>query len=240
MIPFKFGEVVEDSRYFVGREKEIKQIKADLLNGTNIILYAPRRFGKTSLIIKVLNQLKKEGAKTVYLDLFQVDALEDFIRLYVSKIMENCGVSIKKILKKLSTYIRGIKPAISTQGEQFNLSISHDAKIPMAYSLMDALDLPKKLKKKNEKWVIAFDEFQEINHLNGEIIEKQFRSILQFHQDIGYAFLGSKTHMLLNMFADKSRAFYNIGKIQKLNKIPKQEMIDHLEKKYQEGGFTFK
>jgi formylglycine-generating enzyme required for sulfatase activity/predicted NACHT family NTPase len=237
---FKFGKAVVDDKYFVGREKEIKQLKADLLNGVNIILYAPRRFGKTSLILKVLDQLKKEGVKTAYIDLYQVKSCEDFIRLYVSEIIGNSRFSMRKAKKKLSTYIRGILPSVSVDdnGKPI-LSFSYDANIPREYSLLDALDLPKKLKNKNEKWAIAFDEFQEINRLNEEIIEKQFRSILQHHQDIGYVFLGSKTHMLLNMFADKSRAFYNMGKIQKLNKIPEQEMIDHLEKKFNEGGFTF-
>jgi AAA+ ATPase superfamily predicted ATPase len=204
MNPFKYGTVVED-RSFINRKKEIAQIKDDLLNGNNIILYAPRRYGKTSLVKQILKDLKKSGVKTVYLDFFQVYSLENLIHLYTSNIMENS-----------------------------------DAKIPKEYSLLDVLDLPKKLKGKKEKWVVVFDEFQEINRLNGEIIEKQFRSILQFHSEIAYIFMGSKTHMVLNMFADRRRAFYNIGKIQKLNKISAQEMIDYMEKEFKKGDFTFK
>jgi AAA+ ATPase superfamily predicted ATPase len=202
MNPFKYGTVVED-RYFINREKEISRIKDHLQSGNNLILYAPRRYGKTSLIMTILNQLRKEDVKTVYLDFFQVYSLESFIQLYASKVMEN-----------------------------------YDSKVPKEYSLLDAIDLPKKLKNKNEKWAIVFDEFQEINRLNGEIIEKQFRSILQFHDEIGYIFMGSKTHMMLNMFADKRRAFYNIGKIQKLDKISSREMMDYIKREFEKGGFV--
>ncbi len=239
MNPFKYGSIVED-RYFINRKKEIAQIKDDLLSGNNIILYAPRRYGKTSLITEILNDLKKNGVKTIYLDFFQVYSLENLIHLYASKIMENCGFSMKKAIKSLKTYIRGIMPSIGLDnGGKPLLSFSYNPKIPKEYSLLDVLDLPKKLKNKNEKWVIVFDEFQEINRLNGEIIEKQFRSVLQFHHEIGYIFMGSKTHMMLNMFADRRRAFYNIGKIQKLDKISKQEMIDYMKKGFKEGAFTF-
>jgi AAA+ ATPase superfamily predicted ATPase len=201
MNPFKYGTVVAD-RYFIDREKEIAQIKDDLLNGINIILYAPRRYGKTSLVMQILNDLKASQIKTVYLDLFQVYSRESFIRLYAAKVMESSGFSKE-------------------------------------YSLLDVLDLPKKLKGKNEKWVIVFDEFQEINRLNGEMMEKQFRSIFQFHQEIAYIFMGSKTHMMLNMFADKRRAFYNIGKLRKIDKISAREMIAHMEKEFKQGGFSF-
>jgi len=233
---FKFGKAVVEDKYFVGREKEIKQLKADLLNGINIILYAPRRFGKTSLILKVLDQLKKEGVKTAYIDLFHVYSLENFIRSYVSIILKNSGFSMKKTVKKLGSYIRGVIPSLGMDDSgNPSLSFSYDTKIPRQDSLLDALELPQKLKNKNEKWVIVFDEFQDINRLDGEIIEKQFRSVLQLHQDIGYAFLGSKTHMLLNMFMDKRRAFYNFGKIQKLNKIPKTRNDRIFRKEVQSG-----
>lgn len=237
MNPFKYGTIVKD-RYFINRKKEISQLKDELLSGTNVILYAPRRYGKTSLISGILDDLKKDGVKTVYIDFFQVYSLENFIHLYASKVMENCGFSMKKAITSLKTYIRGIMPSIGLDddGKPF-LSFSYNTSVPKEYSLLDVLDLPNKVKSKDEKWVVVFDEFQEINRLNGDTIEKQFRSILQFHNEIGYAFMGSKTHMMLNMFADKRRAFYNIGKIQKLNKIPKEEMIDYIETEFKKGGF---
>lgn len=239
MNPFKYGTVVAD-RYFIDRQKEIVQIKDDLLNGINIILYAPRRFGKTSLVMQVLNDLKASQVKTVYLDLFQVYSLESFIRLYAAKVMDSSGFSMKKAIKSLKSYIRGIIPSMGLDDDgKPLLSFSYDSKIPKEYSLLDVLDLPKKLKDKNEKWVIVFDEFQEINRLNGEMIEKQFRSIFQFHHEIAYIFMGSKTHLMLNMFADKRRAFYNIGKLQKIDKISTHEMIVHMEKEFKKGGFSF-
>ena len=44
--------------------------------------------------------------------------------------------------------------------------------------------------------------------------------------------MGSKTHLLLNMFRDKSRAFYNVGKIIKVEKIPEDETIKFLTERF--------
>jgi len=239
MNPFKYGTIVTDKQ-FINRKKELLQLASDTLNGNNVIIYAPRRYGKTSLIIELIKNLKKKGIKIVYLDFFQVFDQENFIQLYASKIMEAAGFSIKKILNSLRKYIRGIVPTI-TIAENGNpvLSFSYQTEVPKEYSLLDVLDLPEKLKKKGERWVIVFDEFQEINRLNGEIFEKQFRSVLQFHDEIIYIFMGSKTHLMLNMFTDKRRAFYNIGKIFKLDKISPDEMKEYIKREFNKGGFSF-
>ena len=65
--PFKFGSIVS-GKYFYNREEELLRIKQTLAGGNNITLYAPRRYGKSSLVKKALKELKEEGFTTVYLD----------------------------------------------------------------------------------------------------------------------------------------------------------------------------
>ena len=54
--PFVFGKVVT-GRDFINRSQERKEIAAEIENSTNVILYAPRRYGKTSLVMQVFNDL---------------------------------------------------------------------------------------------------------------------------------------------------------------------------------------
>ncbi|MCK7535024.1 MAG: ATP-binding protein [Marinilabiliales bacterium] len=53
--PFKFGTVVDGS-YFTNREEEIAKISSFIKGENHLILISPRRFGKTSLIRKVVNE----------------------------------------------------------------------------------------------------------------------------------------------------------------------------------------
>ena len=57
--PFVFGKVVT-GRDFINRSRERREIATEIENSMNIILYAPRRYGKTSLIMQVFNDLKKK------------------------------------------------------------------------------------------------------------------------------------------------------------------------------------
>jgi len=69
--PFIYGQVVK-GRHFADREAEIEELTRDLSRGQNVIVFSPRRFGKTSLMLAVLERLKAKGLLTVYVDLYRV------------------------------------------------------------------------------------------------------------------------------------------------------------------------
>ena len=50
--PFYFGNEVHNDE-FCNRINELRELKNDIDNGLNVLLYAPRRFGKTSLLKKL-------------------------------------------------------------------------------------------------------------------------------------------------------------------------------------------
>ena len=70
---------------------------------------------------------------------------------------------------------------------------------------------------------MVFDEFQEIASLNGEAIEKGMRACFQHHDLVSYLFAGSRRHIISDMVTNKRRAFYNMGKVMPLGKIPVEE-----------------
>ena len=99
------------------------------------------------------------------------------------------------------------------------------------------LDLPQKLAA-DKPWIVVFDEFQEVNKLNGDRFEKEMRASLIHHNKVSYIFMGSQTQMLLNMFTHKNRAFYQFAKILELKKIPVEIMQQYLIERFNQSGFT--
>ena len=218
MNPFSYGGVVIGNNFF-DRVDEIQQLKTDLKNGNNVILYAPRKYGKTSLVNKVLNELEKENYNTIYLDIFNVIDKNKFVELYAKKLLKKKKLSLEEAIKSFKKFVKNISPTVKFDNlgnPSFEFSVNASESIS---SFEEIVNLPEKWGNKKDRWIVVFDEFQEINKLNGDNFEKELRSLVQFHQNVTYLFLGSKTHLLLNMFRDKSRAFYNIGKFIKLDKI---------------------
>ncbi len=236
MNPFRYGGVVS-GKYFYDRVQEVNQLKRDLTDGNHVILYAPRRYGKTSLIIKVLEELKSQGITTVYFDFFNVFDQRSFISQYARKILKQRPFSVDRVLKEFSKFVRGLTPSVrfDDNGQpifEFNFTSGN-----FEDNLADVIDLPEKLATSgNKRWVVVFDEFQEINKLNGENFERQLRSRIQFHKNVSYVFMGSKTHLLLNIFRDKARALYNIGKLMRLGKIPTGDSVAFVCNRFSEHG----
>jgi len=56
----------------IGRENEISQILQTLKAGQSIAIIAPRRFGKTSIMLEVLQRLSKNGYFTGNIDIFTI------------------------------------------------------------------------------------------------------------------------------------------------------------------------
>ena len=67
--PFEFGRAVEDE-YFTDRIEDTKRLEAKLTHGINTILISPRRWGKTSLVKKVISQSKRRDVKFIFVDVF--------------------------------------------------------------------------------------------------------------------------------------------------------------------------
>ncbi len=76
--PFRFGQVVSGD-LFCNREFEIRQITRDLTGGQSIVLYSPRRHGKTSLLLAVSKELRTRKILYGNADFFACNSSEKVV-----------------------------------------------------------------------------------------------------------------------------------------------------------------
>jgi hypothetical protein len=67
--------------------------------------------------------------------------------------------------------------------------------------------------------VVVMDEFQQLSEINNHAIEASIRHAMQYSKQVSYIFSGSNRHLLLSMFNNKNRPFYNSCEIIKLERI---------------------
>lgn len=223
--PFKYGGVVTDP-YFIDREQEIPELTISLTGGANLILYSPRRFGKTSLMKKVAENLENQGIQVLYFDLFQVNSREQFLALYYQAILKK-STRWEKSLKMISALASSVRPVIKVEPDGSPVVSLEIDRHNQQQSFSEIVGLPEKMAGK-KRWVVIFDEFQEVENFGGEVFEKELRSVIQHHQKVNYVLMGSKKHMLLGMVTRKNRAFYNFGKLVHLNKIPTEKWVHYI------------
>jgi hypothetical protein len=99
-------------------------------------------------------------------------------------------------------------------------------------SLSDALTgLNSYLENNNKRAAIVLDEFQQIIKVDSNL-EAEFRTVIQQQDRIAFAFLGSRMHMLKEMFINENRPFYRAAKILELGPIITAELARFIKKRF--------
>lgn len=221
--PFKYGSKVTGGSFYDRRE-----IKASMLNvldgGNNVVLYGPRRYGKSSLVAEMIEDLRTRGMPCVYLNMMTVASLTDFVMAYSKAVYSQFSPTMGA-LKNIAGLFKKVRPVVGIDEEgRPQLSYAFDSNKIGAAELGEVLDLPARLLSPEDSAVIVIDEFQEVAELGlKNRFEQIMRSVIENHSNISYVFLGSKTHMLKRMFAAPSRPFYRSAQTFSLDLPPREE-----------------
>lgn len=234
--PFIFGKIVTGD-HFIDRESEISSIMRTLLSGQNIICYSPRRYGKTSMMMRIKERLADKGTLVFFIDLFRVTSLQDLYTIYATSIVAAIQGPVKTLLSAVKTVLPTVNPKIvfstpDTPTVEISAPIPLLSKSPTLLELFNSLEVY--CQKKRKKGVVIFDEFQEISAIEeGDQIEREMRSAFQHHKQVSYAFIGSKQHLLKEIFKNRNRPFYNFGRHFELGVITQEYWRDYISGKMQ-------
>ena len=209
--PFKFGTVVENS-FFTDRQNELQHIKSVLNSENHLILISPRRFGKTSLVLKAL---RESNRKHIMLNLQSVVSTEDFAARLLKEIF--------KIYKfeKVKHFIKNFRivPTISLNPMTDGVDVSIMPMVDNRVLIEDVFALLQAIASEEDRLIVVLDEFQEIKSIDKNL-DRLLRSIMQLHKNINYLFLGSQESMMREIFEKKKSPFFHFGQLLHLDKIP--------------------
>jgi len=221
--PFKFGTIVDGS-YFTDRVEEMAVISSYLKSHNHLILISPRRYGKTSLLRKVI-----AGSERTFicLDLQMVISADDLASQILKRIYRIFT------FQKIKGFIKAFKliPTVTMHPVTGEAEISFRPGSKELSPLEDVLNLIEKLASPNKRIIVVLDEFQEIFRIN-EGLDKLMRSVMQNHKNINYVFTGSSESMIREIFEKKSSPFYRFGTLMTLGRIAPENFIPFLEEKF--------
>lgn len=234
--PFYLHEVPVDAP-FCDRERELKDLSSYARAKANVVLFSPRRYGKTSLVKRVQNRLASSGAVTIYADFFGLASVEDAAsRLAKAAFGFSHGRRNlwKAALKALSSFRPVLKP--DAEGG-VALTVEPATGLKGLSLLEETLSNLGRLSRDTGKLIhVTFDEFQEIVVLKEATqVEAIARSHLQ-RGELGCFFVGSRRRLLLGMFNDRQRPFFQSAINYALNPLPADDLVSFLIYQFDAGG----
>ena len=204
--PFFTGTDIPD-RYFCDRRKETAEIIRHVENGSNVVLKAPRRLGKSSLIKHVFAQDEiARNYNTLYVDIYGTMSAYEFERELQNRFMAAPFARATKTWKTLASYAKGLQVSLgSYDGMSVELpSIGLGATPNPVFTINEILD---EYERSDKPGLIVFDEFQQIENYP-ERMAAILRSKIQELNNTKFIFSGSSRHMLGSMFLDYNQPFY--------------------------------
>jgi len=237
--PFIYGNTVSETS-FTNRESEVEKLKSNLINGINTMIISPRRWGKSSLVEKVLQEINLDDrkTKTVNMDLFSYNSQEAFLEGFAKEIIKASTPKWQEWLNSGKEFFKRIIPIINVGLDPVtDFSISFDWAELKKYS-DEILNLPEVIAiEKDFKMIICLDEFQNLAGFSDfENFEKKMRAVWQRQKNVTYCLYGSKRHMMTDIFNSPSKPFYRFGDIMMLPKIETVKWTNFIVKSFKSSG----
>lgn len=231
--PFEFGEIVNDA-HFVNRESEKLRLKRNLLGGVNTLLISPRRWGKSSLVKQVSIEIKESNVRFCFIDLFHIKDEKEFYQALAKEVIKSTSTKLDDWIAAVKKFFKHIKPSISLGTDplnDFTLSFEaseHQENYREILELANLIAIEKKL-----RLVVCIDEFQNLSRFNDPLLfQQRLRATWQTHKHVSYCLYGSKKHMMIELFENKSMPFYKFGDVMFLKKIETNHWVKYIQKQF--------
>ncbi len=211
--------------YFCDRVEETALLTRHLTNDCNVALIAPRRLGKSGLIMNCFHQeAVRDAYHCVYVDIYDTKNLGEFVHALGAAILKELRSKGRAAWEAFLAALQSLRSTISFDingTPEWSLSVG-DISTPTVtldeiFAYLDTVDKP---------CIIAIDEFQAIATYPEKTVEATLRKHVQGCHNAHFVFSGSKRHMMAQMFATQAHPFYHSTSIMGLEPIAEGTYLD--------------
>ena len=237
--PFRYGALALDDA-FTDREGEIAELRDDVMNGQDVVLFAPRRYGKSSLVWRVSQLLVRKRVLVAQADLMTTPTKEKLAEKLAKTIYEDVATRLFRAKERLRVF-EGLRitPVVTVDPADGTLSFGFEAgrrKDDIDATLERLLELPAQLAADRDRRVaLVLDEFQEIIDID-PLLPKLMRSVFQRQPDVAHVYLGSKRHMMEGIFNDENEPFWRSAKQVELGVIARRPFAAYIRRRFDDTG----
>lgn len=221
--PFHYGDLALDEA-FTDRAPELAALKADIRNGQNVAIIAPRRYGKSSLVRRATQELLAEDFLVVEVDLMSTPSKEKFAAKLAKSIHDDVATVLFKAKERLRMFSAlRVVPVVTVNPDDgapsFSFSTAQSDE-DIDATIERLLELPAQLASdQGRRVVVFFDEFQEITGIDPRL-PAQMRAVFQQQPHVSHVYSGSRRDMMQRLFNDENEPFYRSAKVVELGEIP--------------------
>jgi hypothetical protein len=238
--PFRFGDLALDEA-FTNRVAELRELTADVLNGQNVVIFAPRRYGKSSLVRRATQQLTAKRVLVAQVDLMTAATKEQLAAKLAQAIFEKIATPLFRARERAAQVFRSLRIAPVMTVDPIDGSLGFSFRAGHATDDVDAtleklFQLPAELSaERGRRACLVFDEFEEILDLDPNL-PALMRAVFQAQPDVAHVYLGSKRSMMAGVFNDVNEPFWRSAKQMELGVIAPEDFAPFIHERFEATG----
>jgi hypothetical protein len=220
--PFLYGRPLDRVEGMVGRDAELEELLGCVRSGQAVMVYGPRRYGKTSLARVVEGRGREEyGIPGIYVDLWGASSISDIVSVLGQAYARASGAF--RMRRFLADLLGRLGFTVSLEGASVGVSYEGARRGSREREALIG------------RVLVILDEFGEVLNMPGEP-DALMRSAFQDSPDVSFLFMGSKRSLMDGLFSDRRRPFYNFGRRIELSRLPYEDLGKFVEERFENAS----
>lgn len=234
--PYSYGGPV-GAPYFVGRDAEVAALVSRMVNGISVVVTAPRRYGKTSLIERAAEVVRDDGGAVISVNLMHCPSLDSLAGRLVFGAYSTTGGRLRRARQALPEFVKRLRvqPAITFDdlgrprfvfgglAERDAIAVLDDV-----YAILGSL-------RNKRAAALVLDEFQAVGDLGGGLAPA-LKALGDQYPKVSLVMAGSHQHLMEALVLSRAAPLYNMAERMGLGPIDARVMAAYLVERAGHGG----
>ncbi len=239
--PFRIGEHVS-GYHFADREEEVARIRRAMLSASSLLVYGPRRMGKSSTINNAADSARNSRPKPIVVaaDVATATNLFDVS----SRLLRSLYLETRWLKLRLEDLLGGLAPRVTVKLDEhggppaitFGIDRRTGGEEERRRAFEGVFERLSQIRADTKRPVaVVLDEFQAVRAFAGESSEWHLRDVMQRHGDLAFVCAGSQESLIHDMIGPK-RAFYKMFEMLPLGPIDAEVFAEWIEERLARGS----
>ncbi|HVA22344.1 MAG TPA: hypothetical protein VNN74_09670 [Candidatus Micrarchaeia archaeon] len=234
--PYHFGSPV-GPEHFADREPELALLAGRMIGGISVIVHAPRRFGKTSLVRRGLLAAEAAGAGVGYANLLRCSTRREAAQTVVRAIFAG-PLHRRDLLRRLGGLLERIRVRPTVE-------VATDGRVQLGFdpaladrdwggAMGDACRILAE-EAGRRPVALALDEFQQVAEIDAGLAGV-FKAMLDEAPSVSFVLAGSHLHLMERLTTLPGAPLLGMGELLRLGPIPEPAMTAYLVRQSRRAG----
>ncbi len=234
--PFHSGSPVVGDQ-FGDRRAQTAFLVERMVSGGNVLLVSPRRYGKTSLLLRAVERARARGVRVAHVDLAYCHSLRAVAELLTGAVVTQALGGRRATAERVRTWARrlpGVTPQLEHDGWRFSLGLPQGEA-----TLLEQIRRPVELlteEAAGHPVALVLDEFQQVAEIPPGTLAGVVKGLTDDLPQVSFIFSGSSRHVLHRLLVDAGAPLQHVAEYFWLDVIPAEEMCPFLARRSLAAG----